>query len=351
MAKWRASWVDPTTGKRRWARCRTRAQRDALQRRMRDVAWQVKHGLMPSAAIGEAERVGRKIDELITEYQEHLAKLGRSDPYVRTTAGTLRRIAGELGWATARDITPVPLERWLATQDLTARTRVAYLKAWRSMTAWASGGAGAWFAVDPLAGAKPSSSGGGEASRRRGLTVAEYDALTASSERAEDYCLLCHTGLRWTEAAALTMADVRVDTGVLVVPVGVGKTDADRESHIPLPQLVVDMLASRRQIGTAPVLLRPRPDSRAWGQELKAAKLVRETAAGRLVPASMRATYSTWLAASGCTDEDRHRLRRDAGDIAEKRYTDPSQLVQRLRGSVDQMVRWCSAERVKIRAG
>ena len=349
-SRWRASWVDPTTGKRRWARCRTRAQRDALQRRMRDVAWQVKHGLMPSAAIGEAERAGRKIDELITEYQEHLARLSRSDPYVRTTAGTLRRIAGELGWATARDIAPVPLERWLATQALTARTRVAYLKAWRSMTAWASSGAGAWFAVDPLAGAKPPSPGE-EASRRRGLTVAEYDALTASSDRAEDYCLLCHTGLRWTEAAALTMADVRLDTGVLVVPVGVGKTDADRESHIPIPGLVTEMLAARRRVGVSPLLTRPRPDSRAWVRELKAAKLVRETPAGRLVPASMRATYSTWLAASGCSDEDRHRLRRDAGDIAEKRYTDPSQLVERLRGSVDQMVRWCRSERLKIRAG
>lgn len=350
MAKWVATWTDPATGTRRFVRCRTRRDRDALQRRMRDIAWQVKHGLMPPAAIGEAERAGRPIGELLEEYQGHLEALGRTPAYVRTTLGTLRRIAAEAGWATPADIDARRLDQWLKSQDVTQRTRAAYAKAWRAVTSWASGRTGGWFTVDPLASVKPTTTGE-QASLRRGLTVAEYDALIASSDRAEDYILLCHTGLRWTEAAALTMADVRLDTGVLIVPVGIGKTDADRESHIPIPALVSEMLAARRRVGVSPLLTRPRPDSRVWPRELKAAGLTRQTAAGKLVPASMRATYSTWLAASGCSDEDRHRLRRDAGDIAERRYTDQSQIVERLRGAVDGMVRWCSAERLKARVG
>lgn len=344
---YRATWVDPTTGKQRQVRCRTRASRDALQRRMRDAAWEVRTGLKPRAAMIAAERDGLPMADMLESYREYLEANGRSAPYIKNTVQILTRIADAVGWKLASSCNADQLATWLSHQDVSDRTRVTYGKAWRTLGAWAATPTGGWYPVDPFAAMDVSMKGAAPAGRRRPLTVAEYDRLVASSDRGEDYALMCHTGLRWTEAAALTIGDVRIADSVLVVPEGIGKTDSDRDSYVPIPRTIVDMLAARRQVGAAPLLRFSRPGSREWTTEIEAAGLPRVTKAGKLVPASMRATYSTWLAASGCPDDDRHRLRRDAGDIAESRYTDLEQLVDRLRDPVKVMVAWCDDQRRK----
>lgn len=334
MAKrkaWVATWTE-ATGKRRAVRCPDRSSRDTLQQRMRARARCIKLGLARKEDYDAIDRQHTPIGDVAESWESSLLAKGTSGAHARNQRRAVDRcadVAGVLHIGGAAGLSEGCRDCGRAGS---ARTHRHYVSACKAFTRWASWNG--WLAYDPLSHMETPRDPGGVKPRAT-FTVAEFERLR-SSRRWRDYLLVVRTGLRWAEASKLRMSDVSLADGVLIVPKGVGKTDANRKSIVPLADDVLEALRSRMQIGDKPLLEWSPHSSTRFRAEIAKFGVTRE----KLYPASMRPTFTTWMTAAGVRLDITERIRRDSRSLAETRYVDKGQLVEQMRCAVNEMMAW-----------
>lgn len=330
-----ASFTDAVTGRPRRVRCRTLQQKRALEAKHREAREQVRLGLATPEDIAARRRREGPIEAAVDAWICSIEKRGRTAAHCDDQRRAVTRLIENLNFNRPIDIDAQAVADWIDQQAGAPRTRNRYRKAFRAWCRWMQ--IHHWMVDNPSLGVElePDEA---NAVVRRPLTPGEAWRLFAVPGRGPDYQILAATGLRWTEAEALTTGCI--EDGVLCVPRGIGKTDRDRDSWIPLGRLAMAAIAARRVVGDVPLLARRKPDGRAFGRDLAAAKIQKRTPMGVLAPASMRKTFTTWLASAGVDLPTVMRLRRDRGPLAEARYTERAVLIDEMRRGIERMERW-----------
>jgi integrase len=147
---------------------------------------------------------------------------------------------------------------------------------------------------------------------RRALTQDEVARLVAAAppHRAVAYQLAATTGLRRSELAALTWADVDLDEAIVRVRPTTAKNR--KEAFLPLPPGTVAALRAvrgDRQVPRAPVL-RAVPHTKTLRKDLKAAGIAYVTPAGTADLHALRVSYGTNLARGGVSLVQAQKLMR-----------------------------------------
>lgn len=339
-----ASWNDAVTGKRRQKRCKTLAEKRAVEARLREEARMIGLGLVSKRDVVLRRRAGQPILDAVTTYIEFVESRGRTAGHVKHQDRMIRRAIKGIGAESLDDLDEDRAELWFKALTGTVATRNHYRRALKAFTKWAEDSG--WIASDPLRRVRMEVSGG-VVNVRRGFTPYELARLVESSPHGTDYLLLAMTGLRWAEAEALTMRDVDLDERWVCVPKGIGKTDSGRDSYVPLARPVVAALVARRAALSSPLLGRRKPHSRAFGDEVDDAKVRRKTQDGTASPSSFRVTFTNWLTLSGADMESVMILRRDAGPIHHQAYHRGHQLLEKTTPVIDRMASWADRSRAK----
>lgn len=335
---WVASWTDPGTGRRVFRRCRTKAERDALQWRMRDLARQVRQGLVHPRELTQHEARALPIAEVVDRWLADLAGRGTGEARRKDLRWAMLRLCEEARIARLGDLTAERVEAWLRGRDgLSARQWNRYAGAARQFGRWAAGRGGllAFNPCEHVAGRSDAST----VNPRRALQPDEVARLR-QSPRWPDYALVLWTGLRWSEAMRLTWGSVDLTEGCIVVPAGVGKIRSQRAAVLPLSETVREALNDRRAVPSAPLLRQGRPALATWRRDLARCGVEERTADGLASRASWRPTFVSWLAAVGVQGDDMLRLRRDRGPLYEEVYVQRSVVLPRLRRAVERAEAW-----------
>lgn len=147
------------------------------------------------------------VDDLIAAYVADLARLGRSEKYLRSQRSVATRVASQCRWRRAADIAPAALTAFLGRlAGVSGRTVNRY----RDCAVWFAG----WLVktgrlpANPLAAVARSREA--RVYRRRALTPDELARLVAAGgpQRGRAYALMAYSGLRRKEAFLATWADV-----------------------------------------------------------------------------------------------------------------------------------------------
>ncbi len=333
--RWIASWYQD--GSRRTKSCPTRDAAERVEHYMRGRELMITMGITTRREAEATARANVPPGFVVGLYCESIESRGVSAAHIRE----LQRAAHQVlvGFQTLAEVKPARVDWWLAeraaARGWSPRTRNHYLRSARAVVTWAA--SNGYLAEDPLRSLRPLEDPA-STRERRALTVEEFNRLRLWLRFPE--CVICaFTGLRWSEALALRMADMDYERGTITVPKGVGKRDRRVRSVLPMASIVAEQLPQRPAIGQAR-LMSWRPTARVWRLAMERYGIEHRTAAGLAAPSSMRPTFCTWLAEAGVELDTIMRLRRDRGPLAEARYVDRRQLLDGMRSGLERMVSW-----------
>jgi integrase len=277
-------------------------------------------------AAREAAGLSRPTDRYLTQPVEtHLADFtkdleakGRTEKHIRLTLSRIRKTFELAHVTTLADIRPQAIRDAILTLPLSTETRNHHLVATKAFTRWL------WrqgrLPDDPLAGVSRWNAEVDRRVHRRALTSEEVARLITTTQqsprgfrgldgkdRAALYLLAAYSGLRASEMASLTRAELSLDSEPPTVTVRAAYAKNKRQDTIPLPRDVADYL--RRWLSSRPTI--PAPGVRLWPgtwaeraaqmirQDLQASRIEVETESGRLDFHCLRGTYATLLARVG----------------------------------------------------
>jgi len=297
----------------------------------------------------EAAGLSRPTDKCLTQSAEsHLADFtkdlesrGRTAKHIRLTVTRIRKVF-ELAHVTVLvDIRPQTIRDAILALPTSVETRNHHLVAVKAFTRWL------WkqsrLPDDPLAGLSRWNAEPDRRIHRRALTAEDLGRLITTTEasprtfrgldgkdRAALYLLAAYSGLRASELASLTRAELSLDSEPPTVTVRAAYAKNKRQDTIPLPLEVAEYLL--RWLSSRPTI--PTPGVRLWPgswseraahmirQDLQAAGIDPENDSGRLDFHCLRGTYATLLARVGVNLQTAQTLMRHSDPkLTAKTYT------------------------------
>ena len=138
----------------------------------------VKSGVMSHAEDSIADQQAVPLDDHFGAYLHHLQAKGAGKTHRDNTGRNLRRVAGECGWKSLRDMTRPPLERWLAQRmeaGMSARSRNAHLASLVSFANWCTDNGR--LTLNPLTRIAKANEKADPRRQRRAMTEAELNRL------------------------------------------------------------------------------------------------------------------------------------------------------------------------------
>jgi len=271
------------------------------------------------------------LDVLLDDFRKELASRGRTTKHIALTLSRIHRLFQQAGIKLLKDIRPQIVRDTLLRLNTSTETRNHYLTAIKSFSRWL------WrtgrLAQDPLAGLSRWNPEPDRRVIRRALSLEELAQLIRTTEtssrtfrgltgsdRASLYLLAAYSGLRASELASLTSAELVLHEDPPRVTVLAAYAKNRRQDTIPLPVEVAQYL--QKWLRSRPII--PGPGVRLWPgtwarraavmirQDLLEAGIAPESPAGRLDFHSLRVTYATLLARAGVNLQTAQALMRHA---------------------------------------
>ena len=285
--------------------------------------------------------LAQSVQSHLAEFAKDLESRGRTAKHIRLTVTRIRKVF-ELAHVTVLvDIRPQTIRDAILALPTSVETRNHHLVAVKAFARWL------WkqsrLPDDPLAGLSRWNAEPDRRIHRRALTAEDLSRLITTTEasprifrgldgkdRAALYLLAAYSGLRASELASLTRAELSLDSEPPAVTVRAAYAKNKRQDTIPLPLEVADYL--RRWLSSRPTI--PAPGVRLWPgtwaeraahmirQDLQAAGIETENDSGRLDFHCLRGTYATLLARVGVNLQTAQALMRHSDPkLTAKTYT------------------------------
>jgi integrase len=258
---------------------------------------------------------------LVTEYEAELRRRGSAAQHVQRTIQRVRDMLADV--ERLGDVTPAWIRRALALvaeKGVSAATVNGYRVALSGLFGWLV--EDQRWPSNPVAHVKPVEKG--ESTReRRALSREELDRLVAAApqRRGVAYLLAATSGLRRSELAALTWADIDLDAATLRVRATTAKNRREATQPLP-PGTVAALRAWRAARGPFERVLDHVPSTKGLRRDLAKAGLPYQNEAGVCDVHALRATYATLLAKAGVPLPQAMRLMRHSTPaLTAKTYT------------------------------
>ena len=324
LPRWRGYVQDgPLPADRRKVKLFT--YKDASRRELVRLQREADAAVQNPEAARRRDHAARPIGEHVADYLAHLARTTKSPAHHKIAGQMLRRLVSLAGWHRLSDVTTASVEsalRSLALRNGAAPT-VAYLNGFiKRGKAFAR-----WLVPDRLPADPLTNLRLGNTSRavkrraRRAGTDAEVAGLLAELPARQHLplCLTLLAGLRRSEAAALTWADVRLNAPVPFIQLRPEWTKNGNADAIPIHHELVGLLHVAGPGMSAAPVVRSVPDVQTIRRALERAGHAFANARGeRLDHHALRHTFVTNLSRTGCTRPTRKALARHAsGDVTD----------------------------------
>ena len=301
---------------------------ERLQAKLREEKQHERAGLIPPKPLREAAQ--KRLTDHLNDFLGDLRRRGKSEKYLSNIEFRVGRLITECAWIQAKDVTADSFQAWLRGQtDLKDKTANDYLEAARCFMNWMVklGRTGS----NPLVRIEKVKSKEGRAEQIRAFSDDEMLRLLASAgDRKPLYLMAVHTGLRASELAALTWADLHLDAVTPFVRVRAATTkngkSADMRLHPELAAVLRELKEAAVQ-ETDPVFKKMPRIERFYRDLKKAGIPVRDTLGQKAVFHSLRHTFGTNLARAGAPSRVAMSLMRHSDRrLTDKVYTDESLL-------------------------
>ncbi len=226
----------------------------------------------------------KPIGEHVADYRAELSRLGRDERYVYLTGNRIDNAAKFCGWRSIGDINALDVERFLNNLSADGRTPKTINEARGDLSAFCNWAVrGGRMSYNPVA--KVQKTADKREKTRRGLSALEcQQLLDAAPRRRLVYLFLIYTGLRRSEAKAITWGHVHLDSLNPSVELPASITKSGKAERVPLVAALAEALQSargRRQDGDP--VFRSLPKMRTFRADLRAAGIEEVDSRGRRV--------------------------------------------------------------------
>ncbi len=266
------------------------------------------------------------IEEHLKQFVDDLQALNRDDVYVYNVKCQVRKLIGDCGWTTLRDVTADSFQTWRARQSKAPKTLNEYLGSVSAFLSWLE--KHERIARHPLKHVQKVQTNGKQVRPRRAFSEDEIRRLLeAAGQRKVLYLTAVFTGLRRSELAALERDDVHLEKGKQFLNVRASTTKNHKQAIIALHSDVAGELSLRlAQLPASErkVFARLMPTMERFKADLQAAKIPFIDGKGlRADFHSLRHTLATNLARAGTAPRVAMEIMRHSDmRLTAKTYTD-----------------------------
>jgi integrase len=286
-----------------------------------------RDGLILAKPLRDAAQ--RAIAEHLEDFLGDMERRGKSAKYLANLKFRVGTLISGCRWNTVKDVTADSFQTWRRGQaELAPKTANDYLEAVRCFFNWLI--KNGRVQANPLTAVEKVRTGGRETRQRRAFKDEEIKGLlSVAGERKPIYLMAVHTGLRRSELAALTWADVRLDAVTPFVQVRATTTKNGKPAEMRLLHEVVAALAEIKDQSQPDDLVFKRfPRIERFCRDLKKAGVPYQDASGQFADFhSLRKTFCTNLAKAGVPSRVAMTLMRHSDRrLTDKIYTDENLL-------------------------
>ena len=289
---------------------------------------QERAGLIPAKTVRDSAR--RELAAHLSDFLGDLRVKGRNERYIDSIEYHVTELATKCNWTHPQGITADSFVAWRNTQEKAPKTLNEYLTSVKGFMAWLV--AQGRLAANPLALVGKVETRGREVRIRRALTAPELDALlSVAGPQRIVYLTAVLTGIRHGELQELRWADFKLDGEKASVTVRASVSKNHKQACLPLHPALATALRELRpsDAKTADLVFNGLvPRSKVFNAHLKAAKIVKMDAEGRVMDFhSLRHTFCTNLQCAGVSQREAMELMRHSDPrLTASTYTDASLL-------------------------